>query len=894
MARFFGRVGYFSSIALAVEEVAKKNAVRVIPKQGQLKKALDQLNEEGFYADWDTFARLIKECGKTKALPEGILVHQHILRNTSKPQRFIQNLLVQMYGRCGDLKQARALFDRIDPRNAYSWTVMIGAYAQHGFDKQALQLFHQMRCEGVKPDKITLLAALNACANPSALAEGKMIHDLIVKDGFNLDIVVGNMLVKMYSKCGSIDDSRKIFDTLSKRDMVSWNAMISAYAKLGQRKQALLIFEQMKQEGLKPNKITYISLLSAYSSPTDLAEGKLVHLQIIENLFEEDVVVGTALVNMYGKCGSLEDARRMFEKMPVRNVISWNCMISAYFQNGNGKGAIQLYDLMQQQHITPDRVTVLNMLDVYGQSGNLRDACKIFNQLPQREVSLWNALIGLHTQHGRWREALQLFRKMQHDGVEPDKITFVNVLSACSNLSDLDQAKQIHALVADAGLESNVIVGTAIVNMYGKCRGLDDALNAFNILPHRDIVAWNAMIAAYAHAGHGREALHFFHHMKSAGLEPDRVTFVSLIDACADIAALAEGKHFHMQVIEQGYEGDIVVGNALVNMYGKGGTLEMAQTMFEKLPRRDVISWNGIITAYAQHACCTGAINSFQQMQWEGIKPNHVTFVSILSACNHAGLVDEGYQYFLCVGANYGVQPTLDHFRCIIDLLGRSGQLDEAETLLQKMPFKPDAMVWMTLLGVCRIHGDVERGQHAADRLLELDSLNAAAYVVLSNIYAEAGRWDDVVKVRKLMADKGVRKEPGQSSIEVNQTVHEFVVNDRTHPQTKEIYAKLKSLTKQMKIAGYVPDTKLVLQDVQADDKEYMLGYHSEKLAMAFGIISTPDGAPLCIIKNLRMCSDCHMAAKFVSKIVNREIVVRDTYRFHHFQNGMCTCGDYW
>jgi pentatricopeptide repeat protein len=329
-------------------------------------------------------------------------------------------------------------------------------------------------------------------------------------------------------------------------------------------------------------------------------------------------------------------------------------------------------------------------------------------------------------------------------------------------------------------------------------------------------------------------------------------------------------------------------------MYAKCGSIEIARHLFDKMVKRDVVSWNTIISGYGMHGRGEDALALFSQMQEKDMVPNSITFISVLSACSHAGLVNEGWHYFDCMNKVYCISPGMKHYACMVDLLGRAGLLDEAQNFIQKMPIQPDAGVWGALLGACRIHGNVDLGECIAKQLLELESEDAGHYVLVSNIYAAAGRWDDVSRMRTLMKKRELKKTPGYSFIEVNNRTHAFVVGDRSHPQSEQIYALLENLAGQMEVAGYVPDTKFVLHDVEEEVKEDLLYSHSEKLAIAFGLINTSPGTPIRITKNLRVCGDCHNATKFICKIVGRDIIVRDAYRFHHFTNGMCSCGDYW
>jgi pentatricopeptide repeat protein len=312
------------------------------------------------------------------------------------------------------------------------------------------------------------------------------------------------------------------------------------------------------------------------------------------------------------------------------------------------------------------------------------------------------------------------------------------------------------------------------------------------------------------------------------------------------------------------------------------------------MPERDVVSWNTMIAGYGMHGQGEDALGLFSKMQQTCINPDSITFVCVLSACSHTGLLEEGWEYFYCMSRDYCITPKMQHYACMIDLLGRAGCLKDAQDFIEKMPYKPSASVWGSLLGACRVHNNIQVGEYVAERLFDLDPEKAGYYVLLSNIYAAAGRWDDVSKVRTMMKDRGIKKMPGCSLVEVKNKVHAFNVGDKSHPQSEKIYAMLNSLAKQMEEAGYIPDTNFVLHDVEEEVKEHMLYSHSEKLAIAFGLINTSPGTTIRITKNLRVCGDCHNATKFISKIVRREIIVRDANRFHHFKDGSCSCRDYW
>eukprot|EP01018_Ginkgo_biloba_P034752 Gb_24816 [translate_table: standard] len=600
---------------------------------------------------------------------------------------------------------------------------------------------------------------------------------------------------------------------------------VSTLCKQGRLKESVHILHGVDQ---CVDSSTYAYLLQECVNKKALPEGKLVHAHVTEKGFMPDRFLGNTLVNMYAKCGSLVDARRVFDQTPERNVVSWTVMIAAYVRYGYAD------------------------------------------------------------------EALTLFYEMLREGIQPNQFTFATILPACANLAAVEHGKKIHEEVIRGEFQSDIFVGSALVDMYVKCRNVENARHVFDKMPHRDVVSWTAMIAGYAQNGNGEEAIKLFRQMQMAGVKPDSDTFAIVLPACANLAALEQGKEIHEVIIRSGYQYNVFVCSALVDMYAKCGSIENARHVFDQMPQQDVVAWNAMIVGYAMHGCGKEALRLFGQMQHSGTKPDHVTFVGVLSACCHAGLVDMGWQFFECMSRYYHITPTIEHYGCMVDLLGRAGYLDEAQDFINKMPIEPDAVVWGCLLGACRIHTNIELGECVAERLFELDPKDAAPYVLLSNIYAAAGRWDDIEKVRIMMKDRGVEKTPGCSWIEVNKQVYAFLVGDTSHPQMQEIYAELERLSGQMKAAGYMPDMGFVLNDVEQQLKEEILCYHSEKLAIAFGLISTSPGTTIRVVKNLRVCGDCHSATKFISKIVAREIILRDANRFHHFKDGRCSCGDYW
>eukprot|EP01018_Ginkgo_biloba_P008204 Gb_25654 [translate_table: standard] len=534
------------------------------------------------------------------------------------------------------------------------------------------------------------------------------------------------------------------------------------------------------------------------------------------------------------------------------------------------------------------------LLNMYVSCGSFEDARHVFDKTSKRNVYSWNAMIRGYVTHGHYEKAVSLYDQMQRASVQPDYFTFPLVLKACAAHAALQQGKLIHTNIIRNGLESDDFVGNALISMYAKCRDIENARQVFDKMSGRDVVSWTAMIAGYAQNGYANEALKLFREMQVAGLKADSVTLTSVIPACAQLGSLQQGKEIHDYLIKARFESDVFVLSALIGMYAKCGNVEAGRQLFDRMHTRDVVLWNAMIDGYGMHGYGDEALAVFYRMQQVGMIPNDSTFVTVLSACSHAGLIDEGWRCFLCMSRDYGLTPNVKHYACMVDLLGRSGHLDEAKLFIKQMALEPDAIVWGALLSACRTFCNVELAESVAEHLFELEPENGGNYLLLSNIYAQAGKWDDAAKVRNIMKDKGLKKRPGCSWIVVKNMVHTFLVGDVSHPQSEKIYALLESLAGQMQMAGYLPDTRFVLHDMGEEEKEYSLCGHSEKLAIAFGLINTCPGTPIRVTKNLRVCGDCHNATKFISMIVHREIIVRDSNRFHHFKDGFCSCGDYW
>ncbi|GLJ44760.1 hypothetical protein SUGI_0941230 [Cryptomeria japonica] len=708
-----------------------------------------------------------------------------------------------------------------------------------------------------------------------------------------------------------------------------FNLNIRALCKEGRLKEALHVLFTTQKPPVDSS--TYLHLLNTCVAKDALSEGKRIHSHINESgvTFTADTFLQNKVINLYDKCGSLVDARHVFDHMTEPDVFSWNMIIAAYKSHGFTHEALALFHKMLSTGVQPDGFTFATILpvcakmgvlelatdmhqriiesgilsdvvvtnaliDMYVKCGKIHKACDLFDKMLHPNVISWTTMVAGYVQNGLGRKAVDAFKQMQLGGVKPNSATFASVISACAKLGALEQGMEVQQRILKSGFFSHISVANALMDMYAKCGNIKKAQSLFDKMPRRDLVSWNTIISGYAQNWLAEKALKIFKQMRLTNLNPNSATFVSILPACAKFGAVEQGMEIHQRITKSGFLSEVVIANALVNMYAKCGIISKARRLFDKMRNANLVSWTAMIAGYAMHGCSKDALELFEQMKFYGHNPDHISLVCVLFACSHAGLVDEGCKYFSCMSDSYCITPTLDHYVCMVDLLGRAGYLQEALNFVVKMPVKLDVFVWLCLLSACRSEKNIRLGEFVATLLFELEYGHNAPYVLLSNIYAEAGRWADVKKVRKLMKDRGVKKIPGCSWIEVDKMVHAFCIGDRSHPQTQEIYAKLEILSWEMKAAGYIPDTRFVLNDVEEEDKEFLLCHHSEKLAITFGLLNMAAGTTIRVVKNLRVCRDCHTASKFISKIVAREIVVRDANRFHHFKHGQCSCGDYW
>lgn len=732
----------------------------------------------------------------------------------------------------------------------------------------------------------------------ATITEARQAHAHVLKNGLSNEFHFSTKLLSIYANNQCFADADRLLHSLPNPDFVSFSTLINASSKFSNFSQTIKLFGKMLALRLFPDTHILPSIIKACAGFPALKLGQQVHGFGLTTGLSLDSFVQSSLVHMYTKCNELKYAHKVFDGMSDPDLISWSALASGYAKKGDVTNACNVFNDMEKLGIQPNVVS-------------------------------WNGMISGFNQSGHFLEAVIMFQKMHLDGFDCDGVSVSSVLAAVGDLKDLNLGVQVHGYVIKLGLESDVCVVSSLVDVYGKTGCSLEMLHLFEEMEQKDVgafnavvaglsrnamvnealrifrqfqckgielnvVSWTSMIACCTQNGKDIEALKLFREMQMAGVKPNFVTIPCLLPACSNVAALAHGKAAHCFSIRSGFSDDVYVGSALIDMYSNCGRIQAARSCFDRLPMSNLVCWNAMIGGYAMHGKAKEAIDIFHLLVRSGQRPDYVSFTSLLSACSQSGLVDAGRKFFNSMYEDYGIETKMEHYACMVSLLGRAGKLDEAYHMMMKMPFAPDACVWGALLNACRVHHDMALGEVAANRLFELEPNNSGNYILLSNIYAARGKWKKVDKVRDTMRSAGLRKTPGCSWIEVKNKVHMLLSGDKSHPQMMQITEKMHVLSIEMKKAGHIPDTDIVLQDVEEQEKEHILCGHSEKLAVVLGLLNTNPGTPLTVLKNLRICGDCHTVIKFISSFEGREIFVRDTNRFHHFKDGVCSCGDLW
>lgn len=873
-------------------------------------------NEMSYMQQSQKFYDAFKLCGSP---PMARKLHAQLILSGLDASLFLLNNLLHMYSNCGLLHDAFRVFREANHANVFTWNTMLHAFLYSGRIREADNLFDEMPlrlrdsvswttmisgyCQNALPahsirtfmsmlrhsnhqiqncDPFSYTCTMKACGCLASTRLALQLHAHVIKLRCGTQTCIQNSLVDMYIKCGAIHLAEAVFldietpslfcwnsmiygysqsygpyealhafTQMPERDHISWNTLISVFSQHGLGVQCLSMFVEMCNLGFRPNFMTYGSVLSACAGISDLEWGTHLHARILRMEHSLDAFLASGLIDMYAKCGCLELARRVFNSLGEHNQVSWTCLIAGLVQFGLGEDALALFNQMRQASVVLDDFTLATVLGVcsaqnYVATGELLHGYTIKSGMDS-SVPVGNAIITMYAKCGDTEKASLAFRLMPLR----DIISWTAMITAFSQNGDIDRARE-----------------------------------CFDTMPERNVITWNSMLSTYTQHGFSEDSMKLYVLMRRKAVKLDWITFTTSIRACADLAIIKLGTQVVSHAIKFGFSSDVSVANSIVTMYSRCGRIKEAQEVFDSIYAKDLISWNAMMAAFAQNGLGKKVIETFEDMLRMECKPDHISYVAVLSGCSHMGLVVEGKHYFNSMTQVFGISPTNEHFACMVDLFGRAGLLDQAKNLIDGMPFKPNATVWSSLLGACRIHHDSRLAEIAAKNLMELKVEDSGGYVLLANIYAESGELENVADMRKLMKAKGIQKSPGCSWIEVDNRVHVFTVDDTSHPQIKEIYIKLEEMMKKIEDTGrYIS----VVSSVHRNQK-----YHSEKLAFAFGLLSLPSWMPIHVMKNLRVCTDCHLVIKLLSLVTSRELIMRDGYRFHHFKDGFCSCGDYW
>ncbi|KAF3785993.1 Pentatricopeptide repeat-containing protein [Nymphaea thermarum] len=865
----------------------------------------DTLPSSGLFFSFVVFCR---------ALKVGVAVHGLITKLGLEHDLFLNNNLLSLYVKCFDIVHASKLFDEMPKKDVVSWTGMISAYVKCGENEKAIGLFNMMASSDLVPNKFTFASALRACTSAGAWEHGRHIHAWMTKCGFVSNTVLGSALIDFYSKCEKFVEAYDIFLEMQFHDVISCTTMIAAFIQEQDPSSALRLYLQMEEWGISPNEFTFVNLLPA-SFSLGCKCVKLVHAHIVLLGIKLNLVLKTALIDTYLKFGMIEEASKVLNQTPESDTFLWTTVIAGLTQAENFVEAIDAFCSMGTVGVSPNSYTyagilkacscipllefgmlihsrvwkvglqenasVVNALvDMYMKCLRSEDALSLFKEVPTPDVILWTSLITGFAIQNQEREAVQAFNYMQAAGIQPTSSTFASLLKACS--SKLDQVGRFHGCIIKSGADADIAVGNSLVDVYARFGMMEDAWSIAKTMADRDVVTYTSLAKGNNHLGHHLEALDVMHVLLHDNVRVDNFCLATFLSASAGLPALEAGKQIHCCAVKTGFEHWISVGNSLVDMYGKCGNTKDSQRMFTLIPNPNVVSWNALMAGMASNGQFASSLHCFEEMQLVGLNPDDVTFLLALYACSHGGLVERGRQIFKQMHEIHKVTATLDHYVCMVDLLGRAGFLESAAELTENMPFRPDALVYKTLLSSCKLHKNVGLGEYAAGRALELDPTDPATYVLLANMYDDAAKSNSANSVRLMLKQRGLKKNPGQSWIEIRNKLYHFTSGDRFHPQTAEMHAKLEKLNVDVRKLGY-----------EGTDRKQNL-YHSERLALAFGLLHAPHSAAIRVIKNLRICSDCHSFTRFVSILVDRDIIIRDGNRFHSFKNGVCSCGEYW
>ncbi|XP_021299778.1 putative pentatricopeptide repeat-containing protein At1g69350, mitochondrial [Herrania umbratica] len=761
---------------------------------------------------------LFRSCTNLRSLTQ---LHAYLLVAGLHRDPLPSTKLIESYAQMGSFRSSKLVFKNFPNPDSFMWGVLIKCSVWNNLFQEAIFLYEtMMKNNQAQISSFIFPSVLRACSGFGDLGTGGMVHGTVIKYGLDEDSVIQTSLLCMYGDMGCLSCAKKMFDEMPIRDLVSWSSIILSYVENGEASEGLEMFRLMVLEGIKPDWVTMLSVAEACGELGLLKLARLVHGYIVNRKIESDGSLANSLVTMYSKCGDLGSAQRIFLNVTNRSTTLWTAMISSYNRSGRFIDGIEVFVDMLDARVEPNAVTMMTVLgcyaglgwlregklvhcyiirkemdpeysvlgpaliELYAECGKLNYSEKVLHGVAGRNIVPWNMLISIYSQKGLLTEALVLFVQMQTRGLMPDSFSLASSLSACADGSLLQFGDQIHGHIITRGL-SDKFVQNSLIDMYSKCGLTELAYMIFDKIKEKSVIAWNSMICGFSQNGNSVEAISLFDQMYLNGLEMNDVTFLSVLQACSNLGYLEKGKWLHHKLLTYGVRTNLYIDTALTDMYAKCGDLRTAQRVFDNMSNKSVVSWSVMIAGYGAHGRVNAAISLFNQMVESSVRPNHVTFMNILSACSHAGSMEDGKSYFNSM-RDFGVEPNSEHYACMVDLLSRGGDLNEAYRIINSMSFPADASIWSALLNGCRIHHRMDMIKTIEKDLLDINTDDTGYYTLLSNIYGEEGNWKEFGKVRSAMKGIGLRKVPGYSTIELDKRVYRFSVGDTSLLQTEE------------------------------------------------------------------------------------------------------------
>lgn len=681
----------------------------------------------------------------------------------------------------------------------------------------------------------TYISLICVCSSSRSLAQGRKIHDHILKSNCKYDTILNNHILSMYGKCGSLRDARKVFDFMPERNLVSFTSVITGYSQNGQEVEAIKFYLKMLQADIVPDQFAFGSIIKACASTGDVRLGNQLHAQVIKLECSSHLIAHNALIAMYVRFNQMSDASKVFYGISAKDLISWSSIIAGFSQLGYEFEALshlkemlsfgvfhpneyifgsslkacssllrpdygsQIHGLCIKSELAGNAIAGCSLCDMYARCGFLNSARRVFNQIERPDTASWNVIIAGLANNGFADEAVSVFSQMRNSGFIPDAISLRSLLCAQTNPMALYQGMQIHSFIIKYGFLTDLSVCNSLLTMYTFCSDLYCCFRIFDDFRNNaDSVSWNAILTACLQHEQPVEMLRLFKLMLVSEREPDHITMGNLLRACVEISSLKLGSQVHCYSLKTGLVLEQFITNGLIDMYAKCGSLWQARRIFDSMHNRDVVSWSTLLGGYAQSGFGEETLILFREMKTAGIEPNHVTFVGVLTACSHVGLVEEGLKLYASMQTEHGISPTKEHCSCVVDLLARAGHLDVAEKFIDEMKLEPDVVIWKTLLSACKTQGNIDLAQKAAENILKIDPFNSTAHVLLCSIHASSGHWKDAALLRSSMKKQDVKKIPGQSWIEVKEQIHIFLAEDVLHPERDNIYTVLHNLWSQM------------------------------------------------------------------------------------------------